>query len=67
MGKIVHLKLTRQFRLYSTREGSGMGHSEVDLRRLCPDSTILRGTPIHGADVATADREVNQIVNLVKE
>lgn len=52
---------------YSTHEGSGMGHSEADLRRLCPDSTILPGTPIHGADVATADREINQIVNLIKE
>lgn len=51
---------------YSTHEGSGMGHSESDLRRLCPGSTILRGTPIHGADVATAYREVNQIVNLIK-
>lgn len=52
---------------YSTHEGSGMGHSEADLRKLCPNSTILRGTPIHGADVATADREVNQIVNLIKK
>ncbi len=50
---------------YCTHEGSGMGHSESDLRKLCPNSTILRGTPIHGADVATADREVNQIVNLI--
>ena len=50
---------------YCTHEGSGMGHSESDLKKLCPDSTILQGTPIHGADVEFADREVNRIINLI--
>lgn len=49
---------------YCTHEGSGMGHSESDLKKLCPDSKILNGTAIHGADVQFADREANQIVNL---
>jgi hypothetical protein len=49
---------------YCTHEGSALGHSVSDMKKLCPDSTILDGTAIHGADVQFADREVNQIVNL---
>lgn len=52
---------------YCTHEGSGMGHSESDLKKLCPDSTILQGTPIHGADVEFADREVNRIINQISK
>lgn len=52
---------------YCTHEGSGMGHSESDLKKICPDSTILQGTPIHGADVEFADREVNRIINQISK
>lgn len=51
---------------YCTHEGSALGHSVSDLKKLCPDSKILNGTAIHGADVQFADREVNKIVNLIK-
>jgi hypothetical protein len=50
---------------YCTHEGSGMGHSESELKKLCPDSTILQGTPIQGADVEFADREVNRIISIM--
>lgn len=39
---------------FCTNEGSGMGRSEKDLRRLCPDAEILPGLPVIGHEVAQA-------------
>ena len=39
---------------FCTNEGSGMGNSERDLRRLCPTAIIKRGLPIHGSNVLDA-------------
>lgn len=36
---------------FCTSEGSGMGRSEEDIRALCPDSIVLRGLAVPGADV----------------
>ena len=36
---------------FCTHEGSGMGHSESDIKKLCPNAKIEKGLPIHGADV----------------
>jgi flavodoxin len=41
-----------------THEGSGMGHSEADLKKLCPNATIVRGLAIHGGSVKDADSEI---------
>lgn len=39
---------------FCTHEGSGMGSSEADIRRLCPGADVRTGLPIRGADVRRA-------------
>ena len=39
---------------FCTHEGSGLGSSELDLRRLCPGARILGGLAIRGGGVAQA-------------
>ena len=40
---------------FCTHEGSQMGHSEQDIRKLCPQAKIEKGLHIHGSDVEKAD------------
>ena len=35
-----------------TNEGSGMGTSEADVRRLCPEAEVLAGLPVTGHEAA---------------
>ena len=51
---------------FCTNEGSGMGSSERFIKKLCPTATVLNGTPIHGAEAASADREAKQIADKAK-
>lgn len=39
---------------FCTHEGSGMGSSEVDIKRLCPNAVVTSGLAIHGADAKKA-------------
>lgn len=39
---------------FCTNEGSGMGRSEKDLAKLCPDAIILPGLPIIGHEAANS-------------
>lgn len=39
---------------FCTHEGSGMGASEADLRRMCPGAAVTRGLAIHGSHAAEA-------------
>jgi flavodoxin len=41
-----------------THEGSGMGRSESDLRRLCPGAKVLSGLAIVGGSVLRSDHEI---------
>lgn len=43
---------------FCTHEGSGMGHSESDIRKLCPNSTVLKGLAIAGGSVHRAGPEI---------
>lgn len=43
---------------FCTHEGSGMGRSESDIRRLCPGAEVLDGHPIKGGSVRRAEREI---------
>ena len=43
---------------FMTHEGSGMGRSEDDIRKLCPKSKILEGLPIRGGSVKSSQGEV---------
>lgn len=41
-----------------THEGSGMGHSEVDLKKHIKGAEFVKGLPIHGADASSSEQKV---------
>lgn len=43
---------------FCTHEGSGLGHSEKDLAKLCPKATLLKGLAIHGTRVKDANKDI---------
>jgi flavodoxin len=43
---------------FCTHEGSGMGHSESDIRKVCPDASVLKGLPIRGGGVQRAENDI---------
>ncbi len=40
---------------FCTHEGSGIGSSERDIKKLCPDAKVLPGLAIRGGSVRSAD------------
>jgi flavodoxin len=44
---------------FCTHEGSGLGRSVSDIRKMCPQSTVLDGLAIRGGDVKNAQNEVS--------
>lgn len=44
---------------FCTHEGSGLGHSVADIRKICPQSTVLEGLAIKGGDVKNAQNEIS--------
>jgi flavodoxin len=49
---------------FMTHEGSGMGHSEDDIKKFCPKSKVLDGLPIRGGSVKSAQ---GKVTNWLKE
>ncbi len=45
---------------FCTHEGSGLGQSERDIKKLCPNSGVLKGLAIRGSDVKNAQNEVSK-------
>jgi len=43
---------------FCTHEGSGMGRSESDIRKLCPGARVLKGLSIVGGSVQDAESNV---------
>ncbi len=43
---------------FCTHEGSGLGSSERDIKRLCPTAKVLPGLAIQGGSVERADKDV---------
>lgn len=43
---------------FCTHEGSGMGHSERDIRRLCTNANVLKGLAIRRASVQRAESDI---------
>jgi flavodoxin len=41
---------------FCTHEGSGLGHSERDIQKLCPGAHVLRGLAIRGGSVGKAEK-----------
>ena len=46
---------SRQNLPFCTHEGSGLGHSVEDIRRLCPGARVEPGLAIRGTGVRTAE------------
>ena len=44
---------------FCTYEGSGLGHSEKDIAKLCPEATVLKGLAIHGTGAGSAKTNVS--------
>jgi len=50
---------------FCTHEGSGMGSSERDIKKLCPNAKVLPSLAIRGFSVERADKDItNWIKNL---
>ena len=47
-------------RPFCTHEGSGLGASEKDIRRLCPGAKVEKGLAIHGGSVSSAEPAIRQ-------
>ena len=43
---------------FCTNEGSGMGRSVADIKKLCPQSTILVGLEVRGGHIRDAQRQI---------
>ncbi|MCR4435455.1 MAG: flavodoxin [Clostridiales bacterium] len=50
---------------FCTHEGSGLGHSEKDIAKLCPKATVLNGLAIHGSRVNAAKKDVTNWLNKI--
>ena len=48
---------------FCTHEGSGMGSSERDIKKLCPNVKILSGLAIRGSTVGKAEKDVANWLN----
>ena len=48
---------------FCTNEGSGMGSSESDIKRLCKGATVLKGLPVHGAEAGSSDKIIINWLN----
>ena len=44
---------------FCTHEGSGMGHSESDIKKLCRDAKVLKGLSIRGGSVQRAGNDIS--------
>ena len=45
---------------FCTHEGSGMGRSVEDIKRLCPGATVEKGLALHGGSVQSAGPAIEQ-------
>ena len=45
---------------FCTHEGSGMGHSEADIKKACPKAKVIKGLAIRGSDVNKADAVIRE-------
>jgi flavodoxin len=44
---------------FCTHEGSGMGHSESDIKKLCPTAKVAKGLAIRGGSVQNAESAIS--------
>lgn len=54
-----HFDFTKKYIYpFCTHEGSRMGHSEADIKTLCPGAVISRGLSLYGREVSQANDHV---------
>ena len=51
---------------FITHEGSRMGRSAGDIKKLCPRSTLLEGLPIRGSNAANARNDIKRWLQEIK-
>jgi len=51
---------------FCTHEGSELGRSVADLKKLCPTSNIQEGLPIRGSASHNSDRQINDWLKKLK-
>lgn len=47
---------------FCTHEGSGLGNSVEDIKRLCPAAKVEKGIALYGGSVARAEKEIEKWV-----
>jgi flavodoxin len=47
---------------FCTHEGSGLGRSVGDIKRLCPNATVEKGLAIHGSSVNQSELAIKKWV-----
>lgn len=52
---------------FCTNEGSDMGKSELDIKKLCPDATLYKGLAIRGSVVRNCDRDIREWLGIEKK
>lgn len=57
----------KEIRPFCTHEGSGMGNSVSDIRKLCPDAEVSQGLAIRGGSVEMSEKEIEAWTQRVKE
>jgi flavodoxin len=48
---------------FCTHEGSGMGHSEKDIAKVCPKASVLNGIAIQGSSASSAEAKVSSWID----
>jgi flavodoxin len=51
---------------YCTNEGSGMGSSERDIKKICPTAKVLPGLSIRGGSVGRSDKDVTNWLRIIE-
>jgi flavodoxin len=51
---------------FCTHEGSGLGRSERDIAKLCPDAKFVKGLAIHGTHVKASRPTIEQWISRIE-
>ncbi len=51
---------------FCTHEGSGMGHSESDIQRLCPKARVLKGLSLRGGRVRGSGDDISAWLQILE-
>lgn len=51
---------------FMTHEGSYMGRSVADIRKLCPKATVEEGLPVRGSKAASSEKDIREWIEKLK-